>query len=112
MAAQEKTRTASERQHARVKTNRPIDVRVSRFLGLQARCLDVSKGGMRLLVEDPVRVGDCLVFGVQLPGAPDFKIQAQVRHVSENADGHFEIGLAWVDVDDRAASIFESLARG
>lgn len=99
------------RQHRRVQLDRPVAVQLSHWASLGARCIDISHGGMRLRISDPVKLGDQIIFDVGGAGRT-FRLTGEVRHVAQIVDDCYEIGLCWVDSDERAIDLFETLIAG
>ena len=106
-----KEQLPKQRRHQRVKTSRAIGIHIPHWAGLEAECIDISHGGMRLRLQNTVHRGDRLVFEAELPGFGPVRLDGEVRHVVQLPDGAFEAGLCWVDPDARAARLFEMVVQ-
>lgn len=108
-SAAKKSVGSVSRRHRRVCMDRAVGVDVDRWVGSHVRCLDVSRGGVRLRVVDRVSVGDLLVFEASLPGRPAFRIEGEVRSVCRTPEGFYDVGVCWVGSADAAGALLETL---
>ena len=98
-----------ERGHPRVNVNEPVHVLVDELVSLGARCWDISPGGMKLALTDPVAEGDRLTFAVELPNQKTFTLRAEVRHVLATPSGLYVAGLRWLGDHPDTTRLFEVL---
>lgn len=90
------------REHPRVPFGSDIAVQVPDWAALRARALDVSYGGMSLVLARPLRVGDRLVFGLAMPTGVGLEVEAIVRNVVPLESGRFRVGLEWTSLPPEA----------
>lgn len=104
-----------QRRHRRVRLDHRIDVDadvdVSRMFGAHVRCLDVSRGGIRLRVPDRVGVGDTLVLEASLPGRRAFQLEGEVVHVAASGESFYEVGICWLGAPEVGAELFDGLVQ-
>ena len=86
------------RRHPRVPFASDIAVQVPDWTALQARGLDLSYGGMSLMLPQPLSIGDRLLFGLRPSNGSPMQLEAVVRNVVRVAAGRFRVGLEWAGV--------------
>jgi c-di-GMP-binding flagellar brake protein YcgR len=89
------------RRHPRVPFSSEIAVQVPDWVALRARGLDLSYGGMSLILGQQLAVGDKLFFGLQVPGGRVVRVAAVVRNVLPTDTGRFRVGLEWAELRER-----------
>ena len=84
-----------ERRYPRIETSQPVVLQVPEWSGLEARCRDISYGGVCLLIPHEVQVGDELVFDLTLDGMGRTALRGVVRHATQLDDGTYVVGVSW-----------------
>jgi hypothetical protein len=94
------TDTADRRAWRRADSTRPIPRRiylVEDFQPLDAWIVDLSRGGLAVLLPRPVRVGALLFIELEsLPEVPPVKVFASVARCEANPDGEWVVGCEFV----------------
>lgn len=101
-------KTWPQRQHRRIAFRRRIDVQIADWPILEARCRDVSVGGIGVLLPRPVGHGDRLMFAIHQPDGGYTIVAAEVRWVREiDVSGEWEAGLRWIALKAPALAALE-----
>jgi hypothetical protein len=90
------------RQHPRLRLTGAVELVVEAWSVLELH--DVSLGGLRVSVPTSPSVGDSFEVTLRLPFGRRLSLLAEVRNVAPCAEAAqpCQVGLAWVDVEDRA----------
>src|SRR5689334_3546155 len=83
------------RAHPRHSVQAKLSVRAMDWSSFEAECVDVSYGGIGLVLDSEMVAGDELVFGVAGKGGRTHRLIAVVRHVVVLGEGRWRAGLEW-----------------
>ena len=94
------------RQHHRLAVSLPVerasllDVDGDVAASLSATVLDISVGGARLVVNEPIALGDLIDFAVAL-GDPPWRLEARgvvIHALQRGRGGSYRVGVQFIDL--------------
>jgi Tfp pilus assembly protein PilZ len=87
----------------------PVFYRAARLFGPRQPARDVSRGGIRVLTDEPFTLGTRLEIELFLPEGDSLTIDVRVAWVREltGQDAHFEAGLEFLAMDEERVARLE-----